>query len=71
MFGSKKEKEERLERYSQILGEEALSSGQIAEKLGVPRSTVMRDLPKLEEQGIYLEEEEDGKLRLSRKWWQR
>jgi DNA-binding IclR family transcriptional regulator len=69
MFGSKKEKAERMARYQELLDEQALSPAQLAEKLGVPRSTVMRDLPLLEDQGVLLQEEGDGKVRLFRKWW--
>ncbi len=69
MFGNKQGKQERLERYRTVLGDKSLSPAQIAAKLGVPRSTVLRDLPELEEQGIRLEEAEDGKLRIFHRWW--
>lgn len=69
MFGSKREKVERLAQYVKLLQDEMLSPAQLAERLGVPRSTVLRDLPRLEEQGIFLEEDENGKLRLFGKWW--
>jgi predicted DNA-binding transcriptional regulator YafY len=68
MFGSKQGKQERLAQYQNLLSEEALTPAQLAARLGVPRVTVLRDLPDLEEQGVQLEEEENGKLRLSR-WW--
>lgn len=69
MFGNKQNKQERLEQYRQLLGEEELTQAQIAARLGVPRSTVMRDLVDLEEQGVKLAEKEDGKLGLFRRWW--
>lgn len=69
MFGNKQDKATRLAQYAELLREAELSPAQIAERLGVPRSTVMRDLPKLEEQGILLAEESNGKLRLFRKLW--
>lgn len=62
MFGTKQEKKERLEQYPELLRNTRLSPAQIAELLGVERSTVLRDLPLLEEQGIYLDEDEEGKL---------
>lgn len=68
MFGSKQSKQDRLEQYRQLLSEEELTQAQIAARLGVPRSTVLRDLVDLEEQGVKLEEE-GGKLRLSCRWW--
>lgn len=69
MFGSKKEKQERLEQYEQILSDETLTPAQLAARLNVPRSTVLRDLPELEDRGVRLEEEESGRLRLFRPWW--
>lgn len=69
MFGSKQGKQERLSQYEELLSEGELSPAQLAARLRVPRSTVLRDLPELEEQGVLLAEEEDGKLRLFRRWW--
>ncbi len=69
MFGSKHEKAKRLERIAELLEERnELSPAQIADYLGVPRSTVLRDLPELEERGIILQEGENGKISLAR-WW--
>jgi DNA-binding IclR family transcriptional regulator len=68
MFGSKKGKEDRLDDEIELLEDAELSPAQLAERLGVPRSTVLRDLPALEERGFLLQEDENGKLRLSR-WW--
>ncbi len=62
MFGSKQGKVERLDQEVELLEEEALLPAQIAERLGVPRSTVIRDLPILEERGVLLQEDEAGKL---------
>lgn len=69
MFGSKQGKQDRLAQYEKLLDAEALTPAQIAARLGLPRSTVLRDLPELEEQGVRLEEEESGRLRLFRRWW--
>jgi DeoR/GlpR family transcriptional regulator of sugar metabolism len=69
MFGSKEGKVERLERIIELLeNHEKLSPAQLADHLGVPRSTVLRDLPTLEERGIILQEDPDGKVSISR-WW--
>jgi DeoR/GlpR family transcriptional regulator of sugar metabolism len=67
MFGSKQSKEERLEQLVNLLEDEALSAAQIADRLHVPRSTVMRDLPVLEERGVFLQEGDDGKLSIFRR----
>lgn len=69
MFGSKQGKRERLDQYEQLLSEEELTATELAALLGVPRSTVQRDLPELEERGIRLEEDERGRLHLFRPWW--
>lgn len=69
MFGSKQGKQERLAQYQKLLSQEELSPAQLAAKLGVPRSTVLRDLPELDDSGVKLEEDEQGKLRLFRRWW--
>ncbi|HEU5100801.1 MAG TPA: HTH domain-containing protein [Roseiflexaceae bacterium] len=68
MFGSKDGKVDRLEQEVELLKEEALRPAQIAERLGVPRSTVMRDLPAIEDRGILLQEDEDGRLSIG-DWW--
>lgn len=70
MFGSKQGKQDRLGQYEQLLGEDGLSQAEIARRLGVPRSTVMRDLAELDDQGVLIEEDAEGRLRLSRRWWQ-
>lgn len=69
MFGNKREKAERLEQYEQLLEQEELTQAQLAERLNIPRSTVMRDLVDLDERGVLFEEDEGGKVRLSRRWW--
>jgi DNA-binding IclR family transcriptional regulator len=69
MFGSKQGKQERLGQYVELLGGEELSQAELARRLGVPRSTVMRDLVDLEEQGVQVEEDSEGRVRLSRRWW--
>ncbi len=68
MFGNKQAKLDRLDRIAELLDiYGTLSAAQIADYLQVPRSTVLRDLPKLEERGIYLCEDEHG--RISRVRW--
>ena len=62
MFGSKQGKMDRLDKEVELLEEEALLPAQIAERLGVPRSTVLRDLPILEERGFLLQEDAEGRL---------
>ncbi len=60
---------ERLEQYEELIPEYPgkLRPAQLARLLGVPRSTVLRDLPALEEQGTLLMEDERGLLSLFRK----
>jgi predicted ArsR family transcriptional regulator len=69
MFGSKQHKHERLAQYEALLREEPRSAAQLAAELGVPRSTVLRDLPELEERGLRLVEDERGGLRIFQPWW--
>jgi predicted ArsR family transcriptional regulator len=66
MFGSKRGKQERLEQYEQVLHDAALTPAQIAAKLGVPRSTVLRDLPELEERGVKLQRRAERLSRIRR-----
>jgi predicted DNA-binding transcriptional regulator YafY len=69
MFGSKAEKEQRLARIVALLERRgALSQAEIAQLLGVPRSTILRDLPELEARRIYLHEDDQGRVSLAR-WW--
>lgn len=67
MFGSKQDKHERLAQIAEVLRHypDGLSQAEIAAHLGVPRSTIARDLPVLEERGIFLQED-NGKLSLFR-----
>ncbi|MGB9739950.1 MAG: hypothetical protein C0184_07950 [Chloroflexus aggregans] len=66
MFGSKQGKQARLRRYAELLACGPLTAAELAYRLGVPRSTVIRDLPLLEEQGILLAEDHAGRLSLVR-----
>jgi predicted DNA-binding transcriptional regulator YafY len=68
MFGSKHGKQQRLAQYETLLRQEALTQAQLAARLGVPRSTVARDLLDLHEAGVPIEEDERGRLQISR-WW--
>ncbi len=67
MFGNKAEKKQRLDQTADLLAQQELSVAEVAQRLGVQRSTVLRDLPLLEAQGILLQEDERGKLRLFRR----
>lgn len=69
MFGSKKEKQQRLERLVDLLqGHPAgLSQSEIARQLHVQRSTVHRDLVALEKRGVLLAEDPRGRISLF-KW---
>lgn len=65
MFGSKQGKQERLAKIVEVLRQypDGLSQAALAQHLHVPRSTIARDLPLLEERGVFLQEH-DGKLSL-------
>lgn len=56
----------RLIQYEKLVPKypDAIRPGQLAQQLGVARSTVMRDLPALEEIGILLMESAEGLLSL-------
>ncbi|MCX7859919.1 MAG: helix-turn-helix domain-containing protein [Chloroflexus sp.] len=69
MFGSKVDKRRRLQQYVALLAERPLKAVELAEQLGVPRSTVLRDLPLLEAQGVLLAEDHEGRLYLYRQSW--
>lgn len=68
MYGSKQDKARRLERLEQLLREASVSQpltlSQLADRLGVPRSTVLRDLPCLEDRGVLVQEDAQGGLSL-------
>ncbi len=67
MFGSKQDKIDRLAQIVEILQRSPLgvSQAELASLLGVPRSTITRDLPILEERGFLLQEDE-GKVSIFR-----
>ena len=68
MFGNKQAKRARLERMADAVGQQpGISQSELARQLGVPRSTVKRDLPTLEQAGILLSEDERGRLALFRR----
>lgn len=69
MFGSKQGKQQRLDQYEALLAETPLTAAELAYRPGVPRSTVIRDLPLLEERGLLLSEDEEGRLHMFRRWW--
>jgi DeoR/GlpR family transcriptional regulator of sugar metabolism len=59
----------RLDRYEEMVPEypDGVRASQLARLLGVPRSTVQRDLPALEDQGTLLMEDGGGLLSLFRR----
>jgi DeoR/GlpR family transcriptional regulator of sugar metabolism len=59
----------RLDRYEEMVPEypDGVRASQLARWLGVPRSTVQRDLPALEDQGTLLMEDGGGLLSLFRR----
>ena len=61
--------QERLDKYEEIIPKhpDGIRPSQLARLLQVPRSTVQRDLPALEEQGTLLIEGERGLLSLFRR----
>ena len=61
--------EERLDQYEELVPEypDGIRPAQLAVKLQVPRSTVQRDLPALEERGTLLVEDQRGLLSLFRR----
>ena len=65
----RKRDERRLERYAEVVPEypEGIRASQVARRLGVHRSTVLRDLPALEERGTLLMEDGRGLLSLFRR----
>jgi|GEM_PF-576099 DNA-binding IclR family transcriptional regulator len=69
MFGSKKGKQQRLEQMVGLLQNHpaGLAPTELAQKLGVPRSTVHRDLVALEKRGVLLAEDPRGRLSLFRR----
>lgn len=65
MFGNKQVKRERLEQMAEVIEQRpGISQSELACQLGIPRSTVKRDLPTLEQVGILLAEDEGGRLSL-------
>jgi DNA-binding IclR family transcriptional regulator len=54
-----------LEQIAEVIEQwPGISQSELARQLGIPRSTVKRDLPTLEEVGILLVEDEQGRLSL-------
>ena len=55
--------EKRLEAIWQAVEREpGMRAGRVAQRLGVPRSSVTRALPSLEEEGLLLSEDRRGRL---------
>ena len=68
MFGNKQAKQERLQQMADVIEQHPwISQSELARQLGVPRSTVKRDLPTLEQAGILLTEDERGCLAFVRR----
>jgi DeoR/GlpR family transcriptional regulator of sugar metabolism len=65
MFGNKAEKRERLTRVVDLVIENpGITQAELARRLQVNRSTVLRDLIKLSELGVRLAQDERGGLYL-------
>ncbi len=64
MFGSKDEKQNRLERMVDIIAKspQGITQAALARLLGVGRSTVNKDLAALEKRGVRLSEDRRGRL---------
>ncbi len=69
MFGSKQDKQKRLRQMAEVIQHHpgGISQSELARQLGVPRCTVKRDLPTLEQAGILLSEDTRGWLALFRR----
>ncbi len=67
MFGSKDEKQNRLERIVDIIAKSpaGITQAALARLLGVGRSTVHKDLQTLEKRGVRLSEDRRGRLHRS------
>jgi DNA-binding IclR family transcriptional regulator len=68
MFGTKRGKQQRLEKIVDLLGKHpgGLSQSEIARTIKVERSTVYRDLATLEKRGVLLAEDGHGRISLFR-----
>ena len=70
MFGSKSSKSERLDRTQRVIAASGeIQPAELARQLGVAQSTVSRDLATLQEQGVLLCEDDDGRLSLFDRWF--
>lgn len=69
MFGNKQAKQKRLEQMADVIehNPEGISQSELARQVGVPRCTVKRDLPAMEDAGILLAEDRRGWLSLFRR----
>ncbi len=61
-FWRRKAQGEFADMAARIAQQPGITPGELARLLGVPRSTVTRRLPSLEEAGILLYEDEGGRL---------
>lgn len=64
MFGSKGEKQARLEQIATLVARSAggITQAALAKALGVARSTIHKDLATLERKGVRLAEDDSGRL---------
>lgn len=67
MFGSKREKHDRLEQLTDLVADEWRTQAELARATGVDRATVHKDLVVLEQRGVLLAEDERGRVRLFRR----
>jgi len=65
MFGNKQVKQARLEHMARVIERHPdITQAELARKMGMPRSTVNRDLLALEKAGVLLAEDTRGRLAL-------
>ena len=65
MFGNKQAKQARLEQMAKAIEQHPdITQAELAREMGMPRSTVKRDLPAMEKAGILLAEDARGRLKL-------
>lgn len=65
MFGNKKAKRQRLQQLTEIVQDGKWhSQSSLADKVGVTRATIFKDLPYLEDEGVLLVEDDRKRVRL-------
>lgn len=64
MFGNKSERRKRLQMIATLVAQcsGGITQAELARRLGVARATICKDLVALEDVGLLLAEDEDGRL---------